>query len=95
MFDVYCCWDSSSYNSITLMIQVDLRGQPPFPMNQHFEPMVFINHDIHPFDGEWNVMSYSFINYIHHVMVLCTCLKISVNASDPIRTSQLSTLRLE
>jgi hypothetical protein len=38
------------------MIQVDLGGHPPFPLNQHFEPMVLINHDIHPFDGEWNVI---------------------------------------
>jgi hypothetical protein len=34
------------------LIQVDLGGHPPFPLNQHFEPMVSINHDIHPFDGE-------------------------------------------
>jgi hypothetical protein len=51
------------------MIQMDLDGHPPFPLNQHFEPMVLINHDIHPFDGEWNVMSSSFVNYIHHVMI--------------------------
>jgi hypothetical protein len=50
-------------------IQVDLGGHPPFPLNQHFEPMVLINHDIHPFDGEWNVMPSSFVNYRHHVMI--------------------------
>jgi hypothetical protein len=44
------------------MIQVDLSGHPPFPLNQHFKHMVLINHDIHPFDGEWNVMSSSFVN---------------------------------
>jgi hypothetical protein len=48
---------------------MNLDGHPPFPMSQHFEPMVLINHDIHPFDGEWNVMSYSFVNYINHVMI--------------------------
>jgi hypothetical protein len=74
MFDVYCCWDSSSYNSITLMIQVDLSGQLHFPLNQHFKPMVFINHGIHPFDGEWNVIPCSFVNYKRHVMIICTCL---------------------
>ena len=52
-----------------VLIQVDLGGQPPFPLNQHFEPMVLINHDIHPFDGEWNVMSSSFVNYKHRVMI--------------------------
>jgi hypothetical protein len=31
--------------------------------------MVLINHDIYPFDGEWNVMSSSFVNYMHHVMI--------------------------
>jgi hypothetical protein len=51
------------------MIRVDLSGQPPFPLNQHFEPMVLINHDIHPFDGEWNVTPTSFVNYINHVMI--------------------------
>jgi hypothetical protein len=50
------------------MIQVDLCGHPPFPLNQHFKPMVSINHDIHPFDGEWNVIPTSFFNYRHHVM---------------------------
>ena len=79
------------------MIQVDLDGQPSFPLNQHFEPMVLINHNIHPFDGEWNVMSSSFVNYKHHddfLVVLCKCLQHSVNASDPIRTLLLSALRL-
>jgi hypothetical protein len=42
----------SEYGSSSNMIQVDLGGQPPFPLNQHFKPMVLINHDIHPFDGE-------------------------------------------
>jgi hypothetical protein len=51
------------------MIQMDLGGHPPFPLNHHFEPVVLINHDIHPFDGEWNVMSSSFVNYRHHVMI--------------------------
>jgi hypothetical protein len=49
------------------MIQMDLGGHPPFPLNHHFEPVVLINHDIHTFDGEWNVMS--FVNYRHHVMI--------------------------
>jgi hypothetical protein len=44
-------------------IQMDLSGHPPLPLNHHFEPVVLINHDIHPFDGEWNVMSSSFVNY--------------------------------
>jgi hypothetical protein len=47
------------------VIQVDLDGQPPFPMNQYFKPMVLINHDIHPFDEKWNVIPSSFVNYIH------------------------------
>jgi hypothetical protein len=51
------------------MIQMDLGGHPPFSLNHHLEPVVLINHDIHPFDGEWNVMSYSFVNYRHHVMI--------------------------
>jgi hypothetical protein len=51
------------------MIQVDLGGHPPFPLNQHFKPMVVINHDIQPFDGEWNVIPSSFVNYKHHVML--------------------------
>jgi hypothetical protein len=51
------------------MIQVDLSGHPTFPLNQHFEPMVLINHDIHPFEGEWNVMPSSFVNYRHHVII--------------------------
>jgi hypothetical protein len=77
------------------MIQMDLGGHTPFPLNHHFEPMVLINHKIHPFDGEWNVMPSSIVNYIYHVMVLCTCLQLSVNAPYPIRTLQLSTLELE
>jgi hypothetical protein len=76
-------------------IQMDLSGHPPFPLNHHFEPVVLINHGIDPFDGEWNVMSFSFVKYGHHVIVLCTFLQHSVNASDPIRTSQLSALELE
>jgi hypothetical protein len=50
------------------MIQMDLGVHPPFPLNHHFEPVVLINHDIHPnhdiqpFDGERNVMSSSFFN---------------------------------
>jgi hypothetical protein len=48
---------------------VDLGGHPPFPLNKYLKHMVFINHDIHPFDGEWNVMSYSFVNYTHHVII--------------------------
>jgi hypothetical protein len=51
------------------MIQMDLSGHPPLPLNHHFEPVVLINHDIHPFDGEWNVMSSSFVNYRHHLMI--------------------------
>jgi hypothetical protein len=51
------------------MIQVDLGGHPPFPLNQHFKPIVLINHDIHPFDGELNVIPSSFVTYIHHVMI--------------------------
>jgi hypothetical protein len=77
------------------MIQVDLGGHPPFPLNHHFEHVVLINRDIHPFGGECNIMSYSFVNYIHHLMVLCTFLQHSVNAVDPIRTLQLSVLELE
>jgi hypothetical protein len=34
------------------MIQMDLGGHPPFPLNHHFDPVVLINHDIHPFNGE-------------------------------------------
>ena len=75
------------------MIQLDLDGHPPFPLNQHFKPMVLINHDIHPFDGEWNVLSYSSCN--DFLVVLSTCLQHSVNASDPIRTSRLSVLEIE
>jgi hypothetical protein len=63
---------------------VDLSGQPPFPLNQHFDPMVLINHDIHPFDGEWNVIPSSFVNYRHHLMILCIFLHNSVNAPDPL-----------
>jgi hypothetical protein len=44
------------------MIQVDLDGHPSFPLNQHFNPMVLINHDIHVFNGEWNGIPYSFLN---------------------------------
>jgi hypothetical protein len=51
------------------MIQVDLGSHPHFPLNQHFKPMVLINHDIHPFDGEWNVIPSSFFNHRHHVMI--------------------------
>jgi hypothetical protein len=51
------------------MIQMDLSGHPPFSPNHHFEPVVLINHDIHLFYGEWNVMSSSFVNYRHHVMI--------------------------
>jgi hypothetical protein len=54
---------------IASMIQVDMCGHPPFPLNQHFDPMALINYDIHPFDGEWNVMPSSFVNYNHHVMI--------------------------
>jgi hypothetical protein len=36
---------------------------------QHFEPVVLINHDIHPFDGECNVIPSPFVNYNHHVMI--------------------------
>jgi hypothetical protein len=50
------------------MIQVDLGGHSPFPLNQHSSPMVLINNDTHPLDGKWNVMSSSFVTYIHHVM---------------------------
>jgi hypothetical protein len=52
-----------------LLIQMDLGGHPPFSMNHHFEFVILINHDIHPFYGEWNVMSSSFVNYRHHVMI--------------------------
>jgi hypothetical protein len=45
---------------------MDLGGHPPFPLNHHFEPVVLINHDIHPFDGEWNAMPCSLVNYRHH-----------------------------
>jgi hypothetical protein len=51
------------------MIQVYLGGHPPFPLNQHFEPMVLIKHDIHPFDGECNVIPSSFVSCRHHVMI--------------------------
>ena len=66
---------------------MDLSGHPPFPLNHHFELVVLINNGIHPFDGKCNVISYSLVNYIHQVMVLCTFLQHSVNAPDPIRTS--------
>ena len=52
-----------------VVIQMDLSGHPPFSLNHHLELLVLINHVIHPFDGEWNVMSSSFVNYIHHVMI--------------------------
>jgi hypothetical protein len=52
-----------------LLIQMDLSGHSPLRLNHHFEPMVLINRDIHPFDGEWNVMSSSFVNYRHHLMI--------------------------
>jgi hypothetical protein len=77
------------------MVEVDLGGQPSFPLNQHFEPMVLINHDIDPFDGEFNVISSSFVNCKHHVMILCTFIQHSVNALDLIKTLQLSALGLE
>jgi hypothetical protein len=48
---------------------VDHGGHPPFLLNQHFNPLVLINHDIHPFDGEWNAMPSSFVNYQNHVMI--------------------------
>jgi hypothetical protein len=51
------------------MIHMDLGGHPFFPLNHHFEHVVLINHNIHPFDGEWNVMSYPFVNYRHHVII--------------------------
>jgi hypothetical protein len=51
------------------MIDMDLDGHPPFPLNHHFELLVLIKHDIHLFDGEWSVMSSSFVNYKHHVMI--------------------------
>jgi hypothetical protein len=68
---VFPCYISTIFLSLCRcqMIQVDLGGQLPFPLNQHFEPMVLINHDIHPFDGEWNVIPYPFVNYRHHVMI--------------------------
>jgi hypothetical protein len=59
----------STFSTESTFHQVDLGGHPPFPLNQHFKPMVLINHDIHPFDGEWNVMPSSFVNYKHHVMI--------------------------
>ena len=67
------------------LIQMDLGGHPPFSLNHHFESKVLINHDIHPFDGEWNVMSSSFVNYKHHVMVLCKCLQHSINDQIPLK----------
>jgi hypothetical protein len=51
------------------LIQMDLSGHPPIPMNHQFELVVLINHDIHPFGGEWNVVSSSFVNCIHHLMI--------------------------
>jgi hypothetical protein len=67
------------------MIQMDLGGHLSFPLNHHFEPVVLINHDIQPFGGEWHVISSSFVNYRHRVMVLCTRLQYIVNAPDPIQ----------
>jgi hypothetical protein len=52
-----------------MLMQVDVGGHPPSLLNQHFDPMVLINPDIHPFYGEWNVMSFSFVNYRHYVMI--------------------------
>jgi hypothetical protein len=72
------------HNTFSHMIQVHLGGHPPFPLNQHFEPMVLINHDIHHFDGEWNVISSSSCN--DFLVVLCRFLQHSVNSPDPIRT---------
>jgi hypothetical protein len=51
------------------MIQMDLGGHLPFPLNHHFEPVVLINHAIHRFDGECNVMPSSFVNCRQHVMI--------------------------
>jgi hypothetical protein len=48
---------------------VDLNGHPSFQLDQHFEPMVLVNHDIHPFDGKCNGMPSSFVNYKRHVIV--------------------------
>jgi hypothetical protein len=48
-----------------LLIQMYLGGHPPFSLNHHFEPVVLINHDIHSFDGEWNVMS----SLLDHVVI--------------------------
>jgi hypothetical protein len=39
------------------MIHMYLNGHPPLPLNHHFEPVILIKHDIHPSDGEWNVIS--------------------------------------
>jgi hypothetical protein len=58
-----------SFGVLESLIQVDIGGHPPFPLNQHSEMMVLINHDIHHFDGEWNVMPSSFFNYKHHVLI--------------------------
>jgi hypothetical protein len=51
------------------IIHMCLGGHPPFPLKHHFELVVLINHDIYSFEGEWNVMSSSFVNYRHHVMI--------------------------
>jgi hypothetical protein len=64
---------------------MDISGHTPFPLSHHFKIMVLINHDIHPFYGEWNVISSSFVKYRYHVMVLCTCLQHKINSSNPIR----------
>ena len=62
-------WQFKSIEFCGGVIQMNLGGHPPFPLNHHFEPMVLINHNIHHFYGEWNVMSSSFVNYRHHVMI--------------------------
>jgi hypothetical protein len=51
------------------MIQTNLGGHIPFPLNHQFQPVFLINHDIHPFDRDWNIMSYSFVNYGNYVMI--------------------------
>jgi hypothetical protein len=56
------------YSTLQL-IQMDLSVHPPLPLNHHFEPVVLKNHDIHPFYGEWNAISSSFVNYKHHLMI--------------------------
>jgi hypothetical protein len=51
------------------MIEMDLSGCTSLPLNHHFEPVFLINRDIHPFYGEWNVMPFSFVNFIQHLMI--------------------------